>query len=129
MKISEISKKYDLSTDTLRYYERIGLIPEVPKNKSGIREYDDQSEGWINFIKCMRSAGMPIEAIIKYVTLYRQGDSTINERRRLLEEQRENLIKKCDDINTTIERLNYKIKIYDEISSGKRKSILDKTKI
>lgn len=72
--IAEISKKYDLSADTLRYYERIGLIPPVPRNKSGIRDYDETSCGWIELMKCLRKAGVQIEALIEYVkTLPRRG--------------------------------------------------------
>ena len=56
MTISEVSKKYDITADTLRYYERIGLIPPVPRTKSGVRDYDESSCNWVNFIKCMRSA-------------------------------------------------------------------------
>lgn len=74
MIIAEVSKTYDLSADTLRYYERIGLIPHVPRNSSGIRVYDDESRRWIEFVKCMRSAGIPIETLIEYVGLCRQGD-------------------------------------------------------
>ena len=64
MTIAEASKKYDISADTLRYYERIGLIPPVPRTKSGIRDYDEASCGWIQLMKCMRKAGVQIEALI-----------------------------------------------------------------
>ena len=70
MTISEVSKKYDLSQDTLRYYEKIGLLSNVPRNQSGIRNYDDKSCRQIEFIKCMRSAGMQIEALVKYMDLF-----------------------------------------------------------
>ena len=73
MTIAEASKKYDISADTLRYYERIGLIPPVPRTKSGIRDYDEASCGWIQLMKCMRKAGVQIEALIEYVALYQQG--------------------------------------------------------
>lgn len=56
MTISEVSEKYGLTPDTLRYYERIGLIPPVPRTKSGLRDYDESSCNWIEFIKCMRGA-------------------------------------------------------------------------
>ena len=56
MTISEVSKKYDISTDTLRYYERIGLLPPVPRTKSGLRDYDENSCKSVEFIKCMRNA-------------------------------------------------------------------------
>ena len=109
MTIAEVSKKLELSADTLRYYERIGLIPPVPRNKSGIRDYDENSIGWINFIKCMRKAGLPIEVLIEYVTLYQLGDSTKEVRKNLLIEQREELISKIEELKETLEYLNKKI--------------------
>lgn len=115
MTIGEVSKKFEISTDTLRYYERIGLIPSVPRNKSGLREYDAESCNWINFIKCMRSASMPIEALIEYVQLFQMGDDTIEARKNLLVEQLKNLEAKRDNIQTTIDRLNIKIKHYEDI--------------
>ena len=63
MTISEVSKKYDISTDTLRYYERIGLLPPVPRTKSGLRDYDENSCKSVEFIKCMRNAGLPIATL------------------------------------------------------------------
>lgn len=89
MTIAQVSKKYDITPDTLRYYERIGLIPPVPRNKSGIRDYDESSCRWVEFIKCMRNAGMEIEALIEYVTLYKEGKNTALARKNLLIEQKE----------------------------------------
>ena len=57
MTIAEVSRKMDISADTLRYYERIGLIPPVKRSKSGIRDYSEKDLGWISFAKCMRGAG------------------------------------------------------------------------
>lgn len=115
MTISEVANKYGLSPDTLRYYERIGLIPPVPRTASGLRNYDEESCGWINFIKCMRGAGLQIEALIEYVELYQQGDSTIEARKNILTEQRKILLEKRAEIDKTIERLNYKIEHYGAI--------------
>lgn len=91
MTIAETAKKYDISADTLRYYERIGLIPPVPRTKSGIRDYDETSCGWVEFIKCMRGAGLQIEALIEYVALFQQGEATVGARKAILIEQREQL--------------------------------------
>lgn len=91
MTIAEVSRQFDITPDTLRYYERIGLIPPVPRTKSGIRDYDQTSCSWIEFIKCMRAAGLQIEALIEYVALFQQGDSTIGARKALLLEQRDQL--------------------------------------
>ena len=125
MTIAQVSKKYDITPDTLRYYERIGLILPVPRNKSGIREYDESSCRWVEFIKCMRNAGMEIEALIEYVTLYKEGKNTALARKNLLIEQKEKLENKLEDITSTIDRLNYKIKLYDEIINGKRKDFME----
>ncbi len=94
MTIAEVSKKYNLTQDTIRYYERIGLLPEIPRTKSGIRDFDEKSCKWIEFIKCMRAAGMPIEALIEYMNLFKQGKKTIVARKQLLIEQRDVLLKK-----------------------------------
>lgn len=75
MTIAEVVNKYGLSADTLRYYERVGIIPPVPR-KNGIRNYDDESCRWIELMRCLRSAGVSIDALIEFVTLYLQGDST-----------------------------------------------------
>ena len=115
MTISEVSEKYGLTPDTLRYYERIGLIPPVPRTRSGLRDYDESSCNWIEFIKCMRGAGLQIEALIEYVALYQQGDSTIEARKNLLIEQRKDLLEKQAEIAATIDRLNYKIDNYEKI--------------
>ena len=125
MTISEISKKYDLTPNTLRYYEKIGLLTKIPRNKNGIRNYDEQSCKRIEFIKCMRSAGVEIEVLKQYVKLLEEGKDTVNERKALLEGQREKLLKKQKDIHDTIERLNYKINVYEDISSGKRKDFTE----
>jgi len=114
MTIGEVSKQFDITEDTLRYYEKIGLIRDV-KRKNGIRSYDEIDILTIEFIKCMRSAGLSIEFLSQYLTLLRSGDETIIERKNLLIEQRKLLIDRISDMNKTLERLDYKIEIYDEM--------------
>ncbi|MBP2032067.1 DNA-binding transcriptional MerR regulator [Clostridium algifaecis] len=121
MKIAEVSKKCGVSTDTLRYYERVGLIPKVNRNKSGIRDYTEEDCGWVEFIKCMRGAGLPIEVLIEYVALFQQGDETIDARKNLLIEQRKHLAEKMKDIKKTIERLDYKIERYEAVAMKENK--------
>lgn len=120
MTIAEVSKKYDISADTLRYYERVGMIPPVTRTASGIRDYQDSDLGWVGLAKCMRSAGLPVEAMIEYVRLYQEGDSTILARLQLLLEQRQSLLEQKKKIDETLDRLNYKISIYeDAVKTGK----------
>ena len=114
MTIGEVSEKFGMTTDTLRYYERIGLIPPVPRKKNGIRNYDEKACGWVSFIKCMRSAGVQIEALIEYVALM-QADTGLERRKNILIEQRARLRKQQEQLRTTIERLDYKIDHYEEL--------------
>lgn len=113
MKIAEVSEKYDISSDTLRYYERIGLIVNVPRNKSGIRDYTQENLERIEFIKCMRNAGLSIESLLLYFDLYSQGDSTIDARHDLLLEERRKLERRMQEIQTSLDILNYKIGMYE----------------
>ena len=124
MTIAEVSKQYDISADTLRYYERIGLLPPVPRNKSGIRDYDEASCGWIELMKCMRAAGVQIEALIEYVALFQQGDSTINARKEILMEQRDQLMERMADMQQSLDRLNHKIERYEQVLVQKEKELL-----
>ena len=124
MTIAEVSKKYDISADTLRYYERIGLLPPVPRNKSGIRDYDEASCGWIELMKCMRRAGVQSEALIEYVALFQQGDSTINARKEILMEQRDQLMERMADMQQSLDRLNHKIERYEQVLVQKEKELL-----
>ena len=111
--ISEASRKYGLTPDTLRYYERIGLIPPVPRTKSGIRDYGEESCGWIELMKCMRAAGVQIEALAEYVALYQQGEATLGARRALLAGQREQLAARMAEMQRSLDRLDEKIRRYD----------------
>lgn len=115
MKIAEVSKLLDISADTLRYYERIGLIPKIHRDKSGNRDYTELNCKWIKFIKCMRNAGMPIEILIEYVTLLQEGEHTAGVRKELLLEQREHLQDKIDELQQMLSYLNGKIDKYDEV--------------
>jgi len=113
MTITEVSAKFDISQDTIRYYERIGLLPRVNRNKSGIRDFTEEDCRWVEFIKCMRSAGLPIEVLIEYVGLFQQGKETSEARKELLIEQRKQLVIRMDDMQKTMERLDYKIARYE----------------
>ena len=114
MTIAEVSRTYDISAETLRYYERIGLIPTVPRTSGGIRDYDEESCGWIELMKCMRRAGVQVEALIEYVNLFQQGDATLEARKALLIEQRDQLAARMQEMQASLDRLNLKIERYDQ---------------
>ena len=120
MTIKEVSEMYEITPDTLRYYERIGMIPPVTRTSGGIRDYQQSDLQWVELAKCMRGAGLPVEAMIEYVRLFQEGDSTILARLQLLVEQRENLLVQRRQIDQTLDRLNYKIARYEiAVETGK----------
>ena len=120
MTIKEVSEKFKISQDTLRYYERIGLIPPVSRTASGIRNYQESDLGWVENAVCMRSAGVPIEALIEYVKLFQKGDSTFAARLQLLQEQREKLEEQKAQLQAAMDKLDYKISRYEKaVETGK----------
>ena len=124
MKIAEVSDQYGLSTDTLRYYERVGLIPPVNRNESGVRDYNELDLRRVDFIKCMRSAGLPIEVLIEYVALVQQGDKTIEARKEILIEQRKLLVDRMNEMQKTLDILDHKIEVYEKAVLKKEKQIV-----
>lgn len=114
MKIAEVSKQYGLTPDTLRYYERIGLLPPVNRNGSGLRDYNELDVRRVEFIKCMRAAGLPIEVLIDYFELVQQGDETIEARKEILVTQRAALAARMADMQKTLDLLDYKISVYED---------------
>lgn len=120
MTISQVGERYGLTPDTLRYYEKVGLIPPVPRSSSGIRDYDEASCGWVEFIKCFRKAGVPIDTLIEYVELFQQGEATKEARRQLLVNELEALDQRIDELQQTRNRLVQKIQYYDGVENWEK---------
>ncbi len=114
MTIKEVSEKYGISQDTLRYYERVSVIPAVTRTSGGIRDYQEEDLKWVELAVCMRNAGLPIESLIEYQRLFQAGDSTIAARLDLLKDQMDVLQKQKAQIEETMARLSYKISRYEE---------------
>ncbi|URZ00501.1 MerR family transcriptional regulator [Clostridium felsineum] len=114
MTIKEVAQKTGISVDNLRYYERIGLIPKVPRTESGIRNYDEMSIHWIEFAMRFKKAGVQLEVIHEYIQLAIEGESTKAARLDILLETKANLEKKMNDIQDTMDVINYKIDTYDK---------------
>lgn len=115
MTIAEVGRQFELTPDTLRYYERIGLIPPVHRTESGIRDYDQTDINWVEFIKCMRDAGVSIETLAEYVSLFQQGDNTAGARKALLVEQRAQLASRIEAMQAVLARLDKKIEGYEKL--------------
>ncbi|MGO4496151.1 MerR family transcriptional regulator [Paenibacillus sp. 2RAB27] len=120
MLIAEVSEKFELSQDTLGYYERVGLIPRVNRKNSGIRDYTEEDCKWVEFIKCMRGVGLPVETLIDYVRLFQQGDETLETRKEILVEQHKELLTRMADMQKVLERLEGKMDRYDQMIGAAR---------
>lgn len=114
MNIQEVAKKYGISADTLRYYERIKMIPKVTRTASGIRDYQEEDLKWVELAICTRRAGLSVETMVEYVDLFQQGDQTIPARLELLQHQMMLLQEQKEKIEETMERLSYKISRYEK---------------
>lgn len=114
MTITEVAKKYGLTPDTLRYYERIGLLPKVHRTPGGIRDYSEEDCRWVEYIKCMRSAGVSVETLIEYVKLFHEGAKTIQARKKLLLEQRGQIVARINEMNDVLAKLDWKLDGYEE---------------
>jgi len=123
MKIAEVSERYSVTPDTLRYYERIGLLQPVARNDSGIRDYCENDIHRLEFIKCMRRAGLPIDVLIDYLHLLDQGDETIEARMELLQEQRVLLQSRIKEMEETLKVLDFKISLYGETVHTREKEL------
>jgi DNA-binding transcriptional MerR regulator len=124
MKIAEVSEKFAITLDTLRYYERVGLILPVNRNKSDIRDYSEIDIRRVDFIMCMRNAGLSIEVLIEFVGLVQQGDRTINARKEILKEQRELLAVRMKEMQITLDLLDHKLEVYESALLKKEKGII-----
>lgn len=123
MTIREIAAKTNMSTDTLRYYERIGLLPPVSRNAAGIRNYD---EYFVNFIKKLKASGMSLEHIIDYIRLAEMGDATIQERKKLLAEARETLLDKINSLQLVAELADYQLRNYENLLQPETYALLNR---
>lgn len=115
MTISEVAKKFGMSEDALRYYEKIGIIPPVLRTSGGIRNYADDDIHWVEFAKRMRDAGVSTEALVEYVSLVFEGKKTVSRRKKILRDEREKIARRVDALNSSLEFLDYKIQNYDTV--------------
>ncbi|WP_054200053.1 MerR family transcriptional regulator [Clostridium baratii] len=125
MTIKEVSELTGVSIDNLRYYERIGLIPKVPRTSSGIRDYDEISIRWIEFVIKFKKARASIESIKEYIRLAEIGESTKHERRQILIEIKKNIEMRMRELQECLDITNYKINNYYNVCEPVTKELVD----
>ena len=114
MNIKKVSEQTGISADTIRYYERIGLIPPVTRNKSGVRDFTELDIQLLEFVRCYRNAGVGVEPLTDYIQLLEQGEQTVPARIDLLTEQLKALENRIDELTQARDRLQYKIEHYQQ---------------
>lgn len=113
MNIKEVSEKYAISTDTLRYYERIGVIPPVTRDKNGYRDFTEKDLNWVYFAKVLRQAGVTIERLVDYTGLSKQGGKTLETRKTILADQLDDINKNIEELEEARDYLKYKLDSFD----------------
>lgn len=117
--MKETCEKLDISYETLKYYCNEGLVPNVKRDERNYRIFDDNNINWLKSLMCLKKCGMSIQDIKSYLNLCLQGEASIPERKRILEKQKENLQNKIAELNESIDFINYKQQLYDDMLSGK----------
>ncbi|WP_339282744.1 MerR family transcriptional regulator [Paenibacillus polymyxa] len=115
--IKEVTEITEIAAHTLRYYEKEGLLPHVKRNENGKRLYDEEDLSWIHFVTALRATGMPIAQIQQYVYLYKEGDSTISERKLMMLNHKKEIERSIRDLYFNLDKINYKLALYDVLES------------
>ncbi len=113
--IGECARRSGFTMDTLRYYERIGLIDAVDRTTTGQRRFSDEHLEWLGTLKCLRDTGMPVEQMGTFALLVREGDHTIPERIKLLEEHRVAVDARMADLAAKRDYISGKIQYYKSV--------------
>ncbi|MFJ5829609.1 MerR family transcriptional regulator [Streptomyces sp. NPDC093089] len=116
--ISEVAALTGLSAHTLRWYERIGLMPHVDRSHTGQRRFTERDLGWLAFVGKLRLTGMPVADMVRYAELVREGDHTRDERRELLETTRRDVLARITELQDTLAVLDIKIGHYGTACGG-----------
>jgi len=118
--IRNMADRCGMTAHTLRYYERVGLIQPVGRARNGHRRYSEADAAWLNFLHCMRATNMPIREMQRYAALREAGDSTIEQRRQLLEEHQAEIAGQIAALQKAHSLLTHKIANYRKIEERTR---------
>lgn len=119
--MKQTCEKTNLTYDTLKYYCNEGLIPNVKRDKNNYRIFNDKDIAWINSLSCLKNCGMSIAEMKLYLELCLKGESSIKERKKILDKKLKQLEDKKQQIQDSIDYINWKHKFYDDVLSGKTK--------
>jgi len=112
--IQDVSNKTGLSTHTLRYYEKEGLISGVERSQGGFRQYSEEDLERLGLIRCLKNTGMSIQEIARFVKLTHEGDHTLEERVELLREHRERVLERMAEMQEHLDKVTWKLNFFTE---------------
>ena len=118
--IRSMADRCGMTAHTLRYYERVGLIQPVGRARNGHRRYTEADAAWLNFLHCMRATNMPIREMQRYAAMREIGESTMEQRRQLLEEHRATIAAQIAALEKAHALLTHKIENYKKIEERTR---------
>lgn len=119
MRISEASTKSGLSADTIRYYEKSGIVPPIARGPDGLRRFSPENLEWLTLLYWLRKTGMPMKEMQRFASFYRQGEATVPQRRDLLLKHEQRLQERRADLARCEEVLSYKLAAYDRIEGNR----------
>lgn len=111
--IGEMAQKLGISTSTLRYYDKEGLLPFVKRSEGGIRIFKEEDFRWLHLIDCLKKTGLSIKEIKTYIDLSLTGDSTISERLQIMQKHRENVVDHIHQLQRMLYLIDYKCWYYE----------------
>lgn len=114
-----VCKETNLPYETLKFYCNEGLVPNVKRNGSNYRIFDDKDIAWIKSLSCLKRCGMSIAEMKQYLELCLQGEKSIQERKTILSQRKKQLLSKLQELNDCIEYIDTKQKFYDDVLLGK----------
>ena len=127
--IGQVARKTGLSTYTLRFYEKEGLLPNVRKNSAGLRVFSDADLQWLQMIECLKETGMPLKGIRQYIEWFDAGDSTLSQRLEMFQKQREKVLADIAALQKHLAKIDYKVNLYAKaVRCGSLQKVLPQTK-
>ncbi len=126
--IGQVAEIMGLTAHTLRFYDKEGLLPMVKRTRGGSRLFTDEDVDWLIILECLKSTGLQIKDIRHYIDLCQKGDKTLGERLALFEKQKKNVEEQIKTLETTLEKINFKIKYYKAALKDGSENIYERNK-
>jgi DNA-binding transcriptional MerR regulator len=120
--ISQIAEMMNVSAHTLRFYEKEGLLPDIER-VNGRRVFTDKDFAWLRVLNCLKNTGMPIKEIRRYIELCQKGDSTLEERYRIILDQKKAILSQIESLQYNLKEINYKEWYYEKAIEAGTESI------